>query len=508
MSHASFLRLALVLLIGWHGICTAHANPIILWVTNSNNFGPGSFSAALAQLQPVATPQEIRFAFPSTQTIYLNGPQSAIVGTNVRIDGSDMFGNVVIDGAGWTPISVGVSAATTTLTVANLTLRHGQVIGKGGCVSVLNPATTTVIDHVKLIECKAFVDASTPARGGAVFAAGPLTVLDSIFERNEVRTVGAGAETADAHGGAIASEGAHDVNIVRSVFTDNRVYLFNSLPSWCASGAGGAVMLYLPGATPTGTITDSTFIGNHTACQHPSSPTDAIGTGDGGALSLHSDGGIFRIERNFFEANTGRRGGAIGVINAGSTRLDLISNTFKGNRGLASSGGVGLVNCCYVTMVNNTFSANRSGADGFPNQYGGAFSINSGTLLLANNIIDNAGGPGQSCSYHFGQVTSSHNLYSDAACPIPNPDPTSVVTGPMSWLGAPVWLGGSVLVMPPDYGSPAIDTGDDARCALYDARGSIRPLDGNGDGIAHCDVGALEGSRVMKLFKDGFEATP
>ena len=506
MSLSLAVRVVAGLLAGLSVLGPAQADPLVLWVTNSNNFGAGSFSAALAQLQPVATPQEIRFSFPSGQTIYLNGPQAAIVGSDVRIDGADMFGNVVIDGAGWTPVTVAAATPTTRLVVANLTLRHGQKAGKGGCVSVLNPATTTMLDRVSLIGCKAFVDVATPARGGAVYAAGPLSIADSVFDGNQVRTAGASAETADALGGAVSSEGAHPVSIVRSQFLNNRVYLFNSLPSFCASGVGGAVHLSLPGADSVGTITDSTFIGNVTACRRPGTDYDLIGTGDAGAVSLNSDSGAFVIERNFFESNTGRRGGALALVNAGSTRVEIRSNTFHANRGLASSGGVSLVNCCTVTMANNSFRANRSGTDDFPNQFGGAFTINVGSLILANNLIDNAGGPGSSCAYSFGQVSSSHNLYSDTACPLPTPDPTSQVTGPMTWLGAPVWLGGHVLVMPPLAGSPPIDAGDDARCAAYDARGVVRPLDGNGDGVAHCDIGALEGSLPRQIFANGFES--
>ncbi|MCI1711149.1 MAG: hypothetical protein LKM39_13165 [Chiayiivirga sp.] len=110
MSLSLAVRVVAGLLAGLSVLGPAQADPLVLWVTNSNNFGAGSFSAALAQLQPVATPQEIRFSFPSGQTIYLNGPQAAIVGSDVRIDGADMFGNVVIDGAGWTPVTV--AAAT------------------------------------------------------------------------------------------------------------------------------------------------------------------------------------------------------------------------------------------------------------------------------------------------------------------------------------------------------------------------------------------------------------
>lgn len=481
------------------------ASPIVIWVTNSNNFGAGSFAAALALLQPTATPQEIRFAYPANQTIYLNGPVATIVGANVRIDGADMAGNVVIDGAGWTQATVAAGSGTTTLTIANLTLRHGQAIGKGGCVSVNDAGTATVLDHVRFIECKAFVDATHPARGGAVHAAGALSVLDSQFDRNEILTLGTSAETNDAGGGALSSEGGHNVTIARSAFRDNRIFLVNSLPSFCASGTGGAVYLNLPGAASTGTIADSTFTGNLTSCRNPGVPDELAGTGDAGAVSLNSDAGTFLVERNFFDNNVGYRGGALAFINAGQTQVNIRNNTLRANRGVASSGGVSFVNCCYASMRNNTFSDNRSGTDAFPNQYGGAFTISLGTLELANNIIDNGGHAGSSCSYTFGQVTSSHNLYSDAACALPSADPTSAVTGPMTWLGAPADRGQYVLVMPPAYGAPPIDAGDDARCPLYDARGIVRPLDGNGDGVARCDIGALESSYVDRVFGNGFE---
>jgi hypothetical protein len=41
-------------------------------------------------------------------------------------------------------------------------------------------------------------------------------------------------------------------------------------------------------------------------------------------------------------------------------------------------------------------------------------------------------------------------------------------------------------------GSPAIDAGDTAACATQDQRGQPRPVDGNGDSTATCDIGAIE----------------
>ncbi len=40
--------------------------------------------------------------------------------------------------------------------------------------------------------------------------------------------------------------------------------------------------------------------------------------------------------------------------------------------------------------------------------------------------------------------------------------------------------------------SPALDTGDDSNCPNNDQRGSIRPVDGDEDGTAKCDIGAFE----------------
>jgi hypothetical protein len=40
--------------------------------------------------------------------------------------------------------------------------------------------------------------------------------------------------------------------------------------------------------------------------------------------------------------------------------------------------------------------------------------------------------------------------------------------------------------------SPAIDAAGPAYCARLDALGTVRPVDGNNDGLAICDIGAVE----------------
>ena len=150
-------------------------------------------------------------------------------------------------------------------------------------------------------------------------------------------------------------------------------------------------------------------------------------------------------------------------------------------RGNSDIGG-GIHNNGTLTVSNSTFSGNSAS----PSFGGGIY--NNDTLYLGNNILANSL-TGGDCVNTGTLVTNLNNLVEDGSCsPAYAGDPK---------LGPLYPNGGSTLTQGLLPGSPAIDAGDNAICAAApvnnrDQRGVIRPIDGNDDGLATCDLGAFE----------------
>ncbi|HSM54865.1 MAG TPA: choice-of-anchor Q domain-containing protein [Candidatus Sulfomarinibacteraceae bacterium] len=89
--------------------------------------------------------------------------------------------------------------------------------------------------------------------------------------------------------------------------------------------------------------------------------------------------------------------------------------------------------------------------------------------------------------------SSGHNLADDTSCGFDTVTGDVITTQP--GLAELADNGGPTLTHALLAGSPAIDAGHPAICPQSDQRGVARPLDGNGDGLARCDIGAFEKER-------------
>jgi hypothetical protein len=186
--------------------------------------------------------------------------------------------------------------------------------------------------------------------------------------------------------------------------------------------------------------------------------------------------------------------GNTAVFNSGGIRnngtMAITNVTVSGNS--VTDGGGGIQNAGTLTLNSVTIS-NNSGGTG----EGGGINLNVGTIVMNHTLISgNTGGWAPDC-FTSGTITSQgHNLVgNNTGCSVvpstgdlvgTGANPINPLLGPLADNGGPT---ATHALLP---GSPAIDAGDNAGCPGADQRGIARPVDGNGDSIALCDIGAVE----------------
>jgi hypothetical protein len=107
----------------------------------------------------------------------------------------------------------------------------------------------------------------------------------------------------------------------------------------------------------------------------------------------------------------------------------------------------------------------------------------AGNVDLGGEAPDCGGVPLDAHGYNLVQNVTGCNLGDDS---------TGNVTGVDPLLGPLADNGGPTLTHLPSAGSPVIDAGNPGDCPATDQRGVARPADGDGDGAAVCDIGAVE----------------
>jgi hypothetical protein len=236
---------------------------------------------------------------------------------------------------------------------------------------------------------------------------------------------------------------------------------------------------------------------------------------DGGSLTLvnsvvsgnqaNQGGGVnsfgsLTVLDSTFRGNTATIiGGAIASVGGGAqdAPLTLVGVTISGNTAANRGGGVFISNAT-TAVTSTTIAGNTAGlvGGGLANQ----FSTRPQTLR--NTIVaDNTAPADANCVTDSAAFTSlGHNLDSGSSCNFGGPGDLSNLS---AGLGPLQNNGGAT---PPHAllaGSPAIDAGDQIACPATDQRGVPTPQDGNGDGVAVCDIGAVEARATGILVSTG-----
>jgi len=225
--------------------------------------------------------------------------------------------------------------------------------------------------------------------------------------------------------------------------------------------------------------------------------------GNGGAIL---NNGTVNLEQVGLIQNQAPQGGAI--YNAGS--LVVHDSTFQKNS--AQLGGA-VYNApgASAFFLNSTFSGNSANSGGGVYDQNGTMDFSSVTLNLNSALTDGAtiyktGATAQISALNTivagtglalcsGPITSNgHNLSSDNSCGF-NAAGDIVNSNPA--LGPLQANGGFTPTHQPASNSPAVDTGDGAKCPPADQRGSKRP-----SGCA-CDIGAVEVQFPPVWYVDG-----
>ena len=304
------------------------------------------------------------------------------------------------------------------------------------------------------------------------------------------------------------TNGCGDINLGGAVFVDDgaRLTVSNSTVSGNqVHGAGGGICVWegdriaILNSNITGNIASGSsgngggiYVRSGNLVVNSSTVSGNSCTYDGGGILLWGDNGVMPVNR-----------------------ITLNNSTVSGNIAGRYGGGI------YSRSWNTTFTVltlyNSTVTDNGATSGGGIYNAGAGAWVSARNSIVAEQRWLQDC-YNSGGTYHSYgyNLESGTSCGFTaegdqqNVDPVGL--HPLGDYGGPTET--CTLL----FGSPAIDAGDPGGCygdgngdgvldglaMVQDQRGwgYWRPTDGDGDGIARCDAGAVE-SQI--LFADGFE---
>jgi large repetitive protein len=355
----------------------------------------------------------------------------------LNVTGGAFVDNVALSVGG----GIFVDSTTGPLSITGAEMTDNLGVSSGGAVYFTGGSGDFTLTGVTLVG-----NSAPNGAGGAVYSATTGVVR---IGTSEIRESFAGA----VGGGVYATDQLNTI-VAQSRFIGNRV----------ANGPGGGMF---DSAVLDLVVSECTFADNRAL------------NGPGGGL-FRDGGGTATITGTTFSANQATGGGGQGGgLWASGTNPTLVTNcTLSGN--VASNAGGGIYADTALDLRSSTVTGNRAIT------VGGAAVYSLVTVTIGGSIIGRTG-VADSCAGTLPFTSANDNIDQDGSCGLAGVN-DRVVDPQLGPLGD---NGGPTQTHMPLAGSPAVDTASGG-CPTADQRGIGRPADGNGDGVATCDVGAVE----------------
>lgn len=224
-------------------------------------------------------------------------------------------------------------------------------------------------------------------------------------------------------------------------------------------------------------ITDST-VSNNTANSR------------GGGFYIRSDS--LTVTNSTINENKAIRSSGGGIFSYGdsSTTVSLTNSTISGNIAPDSGGGI-TVERGTLNLINSTVAFNSSNFSGGIQNNGQTVNARN-TLIARNTPIDFSGALNSQGYNLIGNITRT-TISGDTTGNQLNVDPLLLPLGN---------YGGATQTHALNSESPAIDAGDPVNPLATDQRAITRPIDGNNDGTARTDIGAVESGILVTNIND------